>query len=69
MQLHIVTGPGDWERCRLSGGLRGVMGEGDMGLDHSPFGATIIKQLQTYAAASQPVPLKVNLRMGRPGEE
>ena len=67
LQLHLKEGPGSWERARLRGDLRDVAGVDAIGLDHSPFGASIMKQLNDFAQALTPVKLKFNLRMKRPG--
>ena len=67
LQVHLASGSGPWERARLSGGLRNLVGLTEIGLDHSPFGQTVLKQLQGFAAQLQPVPLKVNVRAQRPG--
>ena len=66
--MHLKEGPGSWERARLRGDLRDVAHLAEIGLDHSPFGASVIRQLATFAQGLTPAKLKFNLRMGRPGQ-
>ena len=68
LQVHLAAGGGGWERARLNGELRDLPGLSDLRLDHTPFGRSILKQLQEFAASLTPVPLKVNLRAPRPGQ-
>ena len=66
--MHLAHGTGPWERARLRGEFREAPGLMDMGLDHSPFGKPILAQLQQFALALTPMPLKVNVRSPRPGQ-
>ena len=66
--MHLAHGTGPWERARLRGEFREAPGLMDMGLDHSPFGKPILTQLQQFALALTPMPLKVNVQCPRPGK-
>ena len=68
LQVHLATGGGAWERARLRGELRDLPGLAEIGLDHSPFGRSVLRQLQEFAAALNPMPLKINIRAPRPGQ-
>ena len=68
LQVHLATGSGPWERARLAGELRNLPGLADLRLDHSPSARPILGQLQEFASALRPIPLKINIRSPRPGQ-